>query len=73
MVCTSLGSLLRPLFYFLCYIHFSLSVQLNILYEGCGYATWPSMILLAIKLDPQTDATRGHRIGVIRLRRKGTS
>ena len=26
MVCTSLGSLLRPLFYFLCYIHFSLSV-----------------------------------------------
>ena len=25
MVCTSLGSLLRPLFYFLCYIHFSLS------------------------------------------------
>ena len=27
MVCTSLGSLLRPLFYFLCYIHFSLSVQ----------------------------------------------
>ena len=27
MVCTSLGSLLRPLFYFLCYIHFSRSVQ----------------------------------------------
>ena len=27
MVCTSLGSLLRPLFYFLCYIHFSLSVE----------------------------------------------
>ena len=27
MVCTSLGSLLRPLFYFLCYIHFSLSVD----------------------------------------------
>ena len=27
MVCTSLGSLLRPLFYFLCYIHLSLSVQ----------------------------------------------
>ena len=27
MVCTSLGSLLRPLFYFLCYIHFSLSVK----------------------------------------------
>ena len=26
MVCTSLGSLLRPLFYFLFYIHFSLSV-----------------------------------------------
>ena len=26
MVCNSLGSLLRPLFYFLCYIHFSLSV-----------------------------------------------
>ena len=26
MVCTSLGSLLRPLFYFRCYIHFSLSV-----------------------------------------------
>ena len=26
MVCTSLGSLLHPLFYFLCYIHFSLSV-----------------------------------------------
>ena len=26
MVCTSLGSLLRPLFYFLCYIHFSLTV-----------------------------------------------
>ena len=26
MVCISLGSLLRPLFYFLCYIHFSLSV-----------------------------------------------
>ena len=26
MVCTSLGSLLCPLFYFLCYIHFSLSV-----------------------------------------------
>ena len=26
MVCTSLGSLLRPLFYVLCYIHFSLSV-----------------------------------------------
>ena len=26
MVCTSLGSLLRPLFYFLCYIPFSLSV-----------------------------------------------
>ena len=23
MVCTSLSSLLRPLFYFLCYIHFS--------------------------------------------------
>ena len=30
MVCTSLGSLVRPLFYFLCYIHFSLSVR-----------TWP--------------------------------
>ena len=29
MVCTSLGSLLRPLFYFLCYIHFSLSVVLR--------------------------------------------
>ena len=29
MVCTSLGSLLRPLFYFLCYIHFSLSVDCN--------------------------------------------
>ena len=27
MVCTSLGSLLCPLFYFLCYIHFSLSVE----------------------------------------------
>ena len=27
MVCTSLGSQLRPLFYFLCYIHFSLSVE----------------------------------------------
>ena len=27
MVCTSLGSLLHPLFYFLCYIHFSLTVQ----------------------------------------------
>ena len=27
MVCTSLGSLLGPLFYFLCYIHFSLSVE----------------------------------------------
>ena len=27
MVCTSLGSLLRPLFYFLCYIHFSLGVE----------------------------------------------
>ena len=27
MVCTSLGSLLRPLFYFLCYIHLSLSVH----------------------------------------------
>ena len=27
MVCTSLGSLLRPLFYFLFYIHFSLSVR----------------------------------------------
>ena len=27
MVYTSLGSLLRPLFYFLCYIHFSLSVE----------------------------------------------
>ena len=27
MVCTRLGSLLRPLFYFLCYIHFSLSVE----------------------------------------------
>ena len=26
MVCTSFGSLLRPLFYFLCYINFSLSV-----------------------------------------------
>ena len=26
MVCTSLGSLLRSLFYFLCYIHFSHSV-----------------------------------------------
>ena len=26
MVCTSLGSLMRPLFHFLCYIHFSLSV-----------------------------------------------
>ena len=26
MVCTSLGSLLHALFYFLCYIHFSLSV-----------------------------------------------
>ena len=26
IVCTSLGSLLRPLFYFLCYIHFCLSV-----------------------------------------------
>ena len=26
MVCTSLGSLMSPLFYFLCYIHFSLSV-----------------------------------------------
>ena len=30
MVCTSLGSLLRPLFYFLCYIHFSLSVEGNL-------------------------------------------
>ena len=29
MVCTSLGSLLRPLFYFLCYIHFSLSVYIT--------------------------------------------
>ena len=29
MVCTSLGSLLRPLFYFLCYIHFSLSVKVE--------------------------------------------
>ena len=27
MVCASLGSLLHPLFYFLCYIHFSLSVN----------------------------------------------
>ena len=27
MVCTSWGSLLRPLFYFLCKIHFSLSVE----------------------------------------------
>ena len=27
MVCTSLGSLLRRLFYFLCYIHFSLSIE----------------------------------------------
>ena len=31
MVCTSLGSLLRPLFYFLCYIHFSLSVVVEAL------------------------------------------
>ena len=30
MVCTSLGSLFRPLFYFLCYIHFSLSVAVQI-------------------------------------------
>ena len=29
MVCTTLGSLLRPLFYFLCYIHFSLSVLVH--------------------------------------------
>ena len=27
MACTRLGSLLRPLFYFLCYILFSLSVM----------------------------------------------
>ena len=33
MVCTSLGSLLRPLFYFLCYIHFSLSVI--VLFQNC--------------------------------------
>ena len=33
MVCTSLGSLLRPLFYFLCYIHFSLSVDFSILWH----------------------------------------
>ena len=29
MVYTSLGSLLRPLFYFLCYILFSLSVDMS--------------------------------------------
>ena len=28
MVSTSLGSQWRPLFYFLCYIHFSLSVEI---------------------------------------------
>ena len=32
MVCTSLGSLLRPLFYFLCYIHISLTV--GVLFGG---------------------------------------
>ena len=31
MVCTSLGSLLHPLFYFLCYIHFSLGVVSELL------------------------------------------
>ena len=31
MVCTSLGSLLRPLFYFLCYIHFSTLILLQLL------------------------------------------
>ena len=30
MVCTRLGSLLRPLFYFLCYTHFSLSVCVHL-------------------------------------------
>ena len=33
MVCTSLGSQLRPLFYFLCYIHFSLSVYLGLNFQ----------------------------------------
>ena len=40
MVCTSLGSLLRPLFYFLFYIHFSLSVV-----NACTIFTRPLMLL----------------------------
>ena len=47
MVCTSLGSLLRPLFYFLCYIHFSLSVyilQLFTLLPTLGYFLFPLCI-----------------------------
>ena len=39
MVCTSLGSLLRPLFYFLCYIHFSLSVMEERKYITCTTIT----------------------------------
>ena len=53
MVCTSLGSLLRPLFYFLCYIHFSLSVQLTSKVndtKGCrtlGHSNWTILSLLS--------------------------
>ena len=40
MVCISLCSLLRPLFYFLCYIHFSLSV--------CGFSMMEEVRLCAV-------------------------
>ena len=61
MVCTSLGSLLHPLFYFLCYIHFSLSVLWKTIKKATLFQLWTVSLLLGrphVKLDGRPPGCR---------------
>ena len=59
MVCTSLGSLLRPLFYFLCYIHFSLSVHALPIPAGDDHEEDINVDDLQLRLQPEEPRSSG--------------
>ena len=68
MVCTSLGSLLCPLFYFLCYIHFSLSVSPTMSKPSIGRRgfaagkhVFASNDVLRLKFQPIHSTSQLHR------------
>ena len=62
MVCTSLGSLLHPLFYFLCYIHFSLSVD-----QSLKITSSPDRVPKNNKVTPEFPVDSAYRTRQARL------